>query len=82
MGFWHTGYMEFHEPVGLDGFQFENRHHSDFRVSTAARPTAHSVTFANIASRATRYVDLFCFCREKSSVGRRFASHKRLKRMK
>jgi hypothetical protein len=19
MGFWHTGYMEFHEPVGLDG---------------------------------------------------------------
>lgn len=22
MGFWHTGYMEFHEPVGLDGFEF------------------------------------------------------------
>ena len=23
MGFWHTGYMEFHEPVGLDGYKFE-----------------------------------------------------------
>lgn len=23
MGFWHTGYMEFHEPVGLDGYVFE-----------------------------------------------------------
>ena len=22
MGFWQTGYMEFHEPVGLDGFEF------------------------------------------------------------
>ena len=23
MGFWHTGYMEFHEPVGLDDCRFE-----------------------------------------------------------
>lgn len=23
MGFWHTGYMEFHEPLGLDDFRFE-----------------------------------------------------------
>ena len=23
MGFWHTGYMEFHEPVGLDDYPFE-----------------------------------------------------------
>lgn len=23
MGFWHTGYMEFHEPVGLDGYMFD-----------------------------------------------------------
>ena len=23
MGFWHTGYMEFHEPVGLEGYLFE-----------------------------------------------------------
>lgn len=23
MGFWHTGYMEFHEPVGLDGYVFD-----------------------------------------------------------
>lgn len=23
MGFWHTGYIEFHEPVGLSGFRFE-----------------------------------------------------------
>ena len=22
MGFWQTGYMEFHEPVGLDGFEY------------------------------------------------------------
>lgn len=23
MGFWHTGYMEFHEPVGLEGYLFK-----------------------------------------------------------
>ena len=24
MGFWHTGYLEFHEPVGLDNLQIES----------------------------------------------------------
>ncbi len=23
MGFWHTGYMDFHEPTGLDGWVFD-----------------------------------------------------------
>ena len=23
MGFWHTGYAEFHEPTGLDGFAYQ-----------------------------------------------------------